>query len=429
LLVLLTGLLGLGFLAYRTYAAQPPIPRRVVAEDGRVVFTETDVREGQRLFLRYGLMEYGSIFGHGAYLGPDFTADTLRRSALSTKTYYELHGDPNAGEHTANDFKRNRYDADTGDLVFTAAQGSGFTDTEAHYGVYFAAPATETGLRLQALLQPQDVHALTSFFAWTAWVASATRPDKNYSYTNNWPPEPLVGNHPTASAIVFSMLSLATLLGGTGLLLGVFGRWRELGWQWRAHARIAFRRPADVQLTPSQRACAWFFFVMGALFLVQVLVGAASQHYRADVSNFFGFDLSRWLPYNLVRTWHVQLSIPEARWSDRAAKFSFWSLNIGLAWMVFATLFPLGILQLYESIEHGYYEARALSFLTNPTNRLLEWLRLPGDIVFIAGGVLPLLWICWCGVRYRVPFVADPESRASFLFTEVTEASVPEDAS
>ena len=96
LLVLLTGLLGLGFLAYRTYAAQPPIPRRVVAEDGRVVFTETDVREGQRLFLRYGLMEYGSIFGHGAYLGPDFTADTLRRSALSTNTYYELHGDPNA---------------------------------------------------------------------------------------------------------------------------------------------------------------------------------------------------------------------------------------------------------------------------------------------------------------------------------------------
>ena len=66
--VLLTGLLGLGFLAYRTYAAQPPIPRRVLADDDRVVFTEADIREGQGLFLRYGLMEYGSIFGHGAYL-------------------------------------------------------------------------------------------------------------------------------------------------------------------------------------------------------------------------------------------------------------------------------------------------------------------------------------------------------------------------
>jgi nitric oxide reductase subunit B len=104
---------------------------------------------------------------------------------------------------------------------------------------------------------------------------------------------------------------------------------------------------------------------------------------------------------------------------ERAAKVSFWSLNIGLAWMVFVTLFPLGVLQLYESIQHGYYEARALSFLTSPTNRVLEWLRLPGDVLFIVGGVLPLLWICWCGIRYRVPLVATAEPHANSLFTEI----------
>ncbi|MEO8876077.1 MAG: cbb3-type cytochrome c oxidase subunit I, partial [Polyangiaceae bacterium] len=309
LLVLVIGFLGLGFLAYRTYVAEPPIPARVVAEDGQVLFTEADIREGQQLFLRYGLMEYGSVFGHGAYLGPDFTADTLRRSALGAKAWYEQLGDTNAAELTALDFKRNRYDASTGALVFSTAQAHGFAVTEDHYRAYFSESPAVTGLRLQTLLEPHDVHALTSFFAWTAWVASAARPDKSYSYTNNWPPEALVGNHPTASAIVFSMLSLATLLGGTGLLLGVFGRWRELGWQWRSESHLQFRRPSDVQLTASQRACAWFFLVMGALFLIQVLVGAASQHYRADVSSFFGFDLSRWLPYNLVRTWHVQLSV------------------------------------------------------------------------------------------------------------------------
>lgn len=116
--------------------------------------------------------------------------------------------------------------------------------------------------------------------------------------------------------------------------------------------------------------------------------------------------------------------IPKARWPQKAAKVSFWPLNIGLGWMVFVTLFPLGILQLYGSIDHGYYAARALSFLTNPTNRFLEWLRLPGDVLFIGGGVLPLLWICWCGVRYRVPFVANPEARASALFTEAPEMGV-----
>jgi nitric oxide reductase subunit B len=309
LLVLIVGLLGLGFLAYRTYAAEPPIPGRVLTEDGRAVYTDADIREGQALFLRYGLMEYGSVFGHGAYLGPDFTADTLRRSALATKSYYELRGHADAADRTASDFKRNRYDASTNTLVLTSAQVAGFEETEAHYRLYFAAPATETGLCLQRSLDSRDVHALTSFFAWTAWVASTTRPEKEYSYTNNWPPEPLVANRPTASAIVFSMLSLAALLGGTGVLLAVFGRWRGIGWQWRDHTKLSFRRPRDVQLTPSQRACAWFFFVMGALFFIQVMVGAASQHYRADVSNFFGFDLARWLPYNLVRTWHVQLSI------------------------------------------------------------------------------------------------------------------------
>jgi nitric oxide reductase subunit B len=111
--------------------------------------------------------------------------------------------------------------------------------------------------------------------------------------------------------------------------------------------------------------------------------------------------------------------IPAERWSERAARISFWSLNIGLAWMVFATLFPLGVLQLYESVSRGYFEARELNRLTDPTYALIEWLRLPGDVIFIAGGVLPLLWICYQGVRHTVPRVtyAGPEDT---LFTEVS---------
>jgi nitric oxide reductase subunit B len=84
--------------------------------------------------------------------------------------------------------------------------------------------------------------------------------------------------------------------------------------------------------------------------------------------------------------------MPGERWIDRAAMVSFWSLNVGLAWMVFATLFPLGVYQLYASVRHGYFEARALSFLTSETVSVIDWLRLPGDGLFIVGGVLPLLW-------------------------------------
>jgi nitric oxide reductase subunit B len=112
--------------------------------------------------------------------------------------------------------------------------------------------------------------------------------------------------------------------------------------------------------------------------------------------------------------------IPEERWSERAAKISFWCLNAGLAWMVFATLFPIGLLQLYESVSHGYFEARSLKFIGNATNAFIEWLRFPGDAVFIIGGVLPVLYLCWLAVRYPVKKTTLEEPEA-VLFADITE--------
>jgi nitric oxide reductase subunit B len=80
IVVFLFGFFVLGLLAYRTYTGEPPIPARVVDPTGRVLFTRADIVEGQQVFLRNGLMEFGSIFGHGAYLGPDLTADYLHRA-------------------------------------------------------------------------------------------------------------------------------------------------------------------------------------------------------------------------------------------------------------------------------------------------------------------------------------------------------------
>ena len=115
--------------------------------------------------------------------------------------------------------------------------------------------------------------------------------------------------------------------------------------------------------------------------------------------------------------------VPEKLWSDRAAKLSFWSLNLGLAWMVFATLFPLGILQLYHSVSVGYFDARSLGFISNHTNTLLEWLRLPGDVLFIAGGVLPVLYLAWLGVWRPKPALPSVEPEA-VLLTEAPDATV-----
>src|SRR5690606_11679770 len=87
--------------------------------------------------------------------------------------------------------------------------------------------------------------------------------------------------------------------------------------------------------------------------------------------------------------------VPERLWSDRMARLSFWSLNLGLAWMAFVTLLPLGVIQLYHSVAAGYHAARELSFITSDLNWWIEVLRHPGDLLFILGGVLPLVGLAY----------------------------------
>jgi nitric oxide reductase subunit B len=85
--------------------------------------------------------------------------------------------------------------------------------------------------------------------------------------------------------------------------------------------------------------------------------------------------------------------IPPDRRSEGAMRLSFWSLNIGLALMLFVNLVPMGILQLNESFAAGYWQAREIDFFRQPAVRVIEWLRLPGDVLFIAGGILPIVYL------------------------------------
>ncbi len=85
--------------------------------------------------------------------------------------------------------------------------------------------------------------------------------------------------------------------------------------------------------------------------------------------------------------------IPHDRGSERAMAISFWSLNIGLAWMLFANLFPVGLIQMHTALEESYWQARQPEFFLRPEVQLFEWLRLPGDVLFIGGGILPIVYL------------------------------------
>ena len=108
----------------KAYSDKPPIPEKITDMNGDVLFTGDDIREGQSVFLRYGLHDNGSVWGHGAYLGPDFSADYLHQVALATR---RLNPDMTMDEINAL-AKANRYDASTGVLVMDEAQTSVFNE-------------------------------------------------------------------------------------------------------------------------------------------------------------------------------------------------------------------------------------------------------------------------------------------------------------
>src|SRR5579864_4455855 len=125
--VILTFIFGfavLGYLALRVYQEHPPIPARVISETGQTIVTGEDILQGQHAFLTYGLMEYGSVYGHGAYLGPDFTADYLHRQALEMQSLYG--NDAAAEVRVRVELRANRYDLETDTLTLTPGQVRAF---------------------------------------------------------------------------------------------------------------------------------------------------------------------------------------------------------------------------------------------------------------------------------------------------------------
>jgi nitric oxide reductase subunit B len=199
-----------------------------------------------------------------------------------------------------------------GTLVYSDGQVHAFEILGKHYEeeVLDRRQSGGGGLGPHAVSDPDQSRKIVAFISWTAWTAAARRPGRPHSYTNNWPPEVLVGNTLTQEAVVWSTLSIIALLGGIGLLFALFGRYSgTVGWHSQEERRLVFRAPESVCTTPAQRATAWFFFVVAALLLVQTLLGGATAHYHAETGGFFGIDLAKYLPYNLTRTWHLQLAL------------------------------------------------------------------------------------------------------------------------
>ena len=317
--VMILGFTGLVTVTMLSYRNAPPIPARMVSEDGTVVFRGDDVRNGQAIFLKYGLMANGSVWGHGAYLGPDYSAAALHRMGQETAAAIARREGRVSSDlltpvqqatvqaQTIIDLKVNRFDPASDTLSLSAPQVAGFQKEITYWTGYFHDPMRNGGLRADLITDRDELRQFAAFVTWAAWASVATRPGERYSYTNNFPYDPSVGNVATSRALFWSAMSLIVFLAGVATVLLAFGKFDFLGWTTRGHHVHPYLVPGKAG--QGQKALVKFFVVAAVLIFLQSLVGAAVAHYRADPGNFYGFQLERIFPSNLMRIWHLQTAI------------------------------------------------------------------------------------------------------------------------
>lgn len=320
LAVLICGFSVLMFMGHGATTQAPPIPDKVVSTNGDIVFNGKDILAGQAVFQKYGLMDVGSLFGHGAYTGPDFTAQYLHEYAVYCldnmaiekyeKPYESLASNEKAS--LKSEFVKmahiNRYDSGSNQLTFTGLQAEAYKKLTVYYDKFFS-EAKELPLPANYIKSKEEIKQLTSFFCWSAWAASTNRPGKDYTYTNNWPYEELVGNGPHMQIFLWSALSLVMLIGGIGLTQFLLGLNPNLGWEASEAADKLVDNVKDYVPTPSQKAVYPFLAVVVLLFFFQTAFGVVCAHYMVESAGFYGIDIRSILPYSITRSWHLQLSI------------------------------------------------------------------------------------------------------------------------
>lgn len=313
-----------GLLIFKNEA---PRPSKITDQQGQTLVTKKSLLSGQAVFERYGLTDYGSYLGNGSYLGPDYTAEALHIYLQGMYHYYgqdlyqkdwsdlsSLQKDGIKGK-VKKEIKVNRYSEKTDTLTLTDAQAAGLAHLQKYYRKEFVNNPRQAGLPEnminqdtgQYMAKGDKVDQLTNFIFWGAWLSSTNRPDRNFTYTNNWPYDLDAGNVMPSEAMVWTAVSVALLVTGVGVILWFQKRYNlEMEFAYDKD-HLPMINP-DRPITTSQRKTAKFFVVVVLLFLIQVLLGELMAHYYVE-NEFFGIPLQNIWPFNLAKTWHLQLVI------------------------------------------------------------------------------------------------------------------------
>ena len=324
ILVLVLSFGTLGFFGSEIYRKAPPIPETVVDSQRNTVMTGQDIRDGQNVWQSAGGQEIGTVWGHGSYKAPDWTADWLHQEAVYIldrwaigdygRKYVDLDDELQAelGARLKKELRTNTYDEATRTLVISPLRAEAFREVSHRYtGLFMDDPSMASlrdayGIPPNSIKDPGRMFKMNAFFFWASWATVTDRPGSRISYTNNWPADDLVGNRPGPSLILWTGFSVILLLAGIGLLAWFYASSREVD----DPGSIPEVNPlSQVILTPSMKATLKYFWVVTGLILVQILMGVITAHYSVEGLGFYGLPLAKILPYSISRTWHIQLAI------------------------------------------------------------------------------------------------------------------------
>lgn len=304
----------LGWIGTRIYQEMPPIPENIVTTDGSPVFPSGDVGRGQNVWQSLGGMQLGSIWGHGSYVAPDWTADWLHRELMFVLQEWAQNGYEQLPleEQTRLQgrlqqlYRTNTYNPATNTITLDPVRARAIAATAAHYAGTFRNGQVHYAIPPGTINSPDRMRQFSAFIFWTAWTASANRPNDSITYTNNWPHEPLINNRPSGDSVMWTGVSSIMLLAGISALVWWYASQKAHD----DHGPLSEVDPlAKWTATPSQKATLKYFWVVSLLILVQILVGIVTAHFGVEGDGFYGIKLNEILPYAVSRTWHVQLGI------------------------------------------------------------------------------------------------------------------------
>lgn len=305
------------------YRTAPPFPTKIVVSDGEVLYEGQDIKDGQNVWQSMGGQTVGSIWGHGAYIAPDWNADYLHRETemlldlfaqKDGKTYKDLPEDEQAKYlvQLRKELRTNTYDAASGVITFSPERAQVARALADYYTKLFMDDPSMDHVRKSyaipksAIKDPARMAQMNAFFTWTTWVCSTNRPGSDVTYTNNWPYEPVIGNKPSTSLQMWSGFSVLMLLFGVGLLVYYHASNKEKEENDHLPASDPMR---GLKPTPSMRATLKYIWIVSLLILVQMVAGVITAHYGVEGGGFFGLPLDLILPQAISRSWHVQLAI------------------------------------------------------------------------------------------------------------------------